>query len=316
MVEPHLSEQLQGKRNARAWKRQFKIAALGKGVWDVFTGVFFETASPDPDDYGLHGSGPNITTSASDDGKAPEALANLQRSKSRRNGRSTLGPEDVLGIIQESAEQGRKGLDFSGRMALYKFNLDEYDKSRKIVATAMALLLTWVHPSLRSQLEDFTDPRLAYEHLVARYSVTDARAREMSENKFSLISIGQYRTAQDYVNAIENAARDITEAGGYCDDAMIISKIIRGLGNHYTYKHFATQYHLLRDIDSKFEELDHVITQLLTFESSQAQDLDSRPDNRRSGFHYSRTDRYQRNNDYFQRRSGQPNYASPQTSQL
>jgi hypothetical protein len=29
-------EQLQGKRNICSWKRSFKVAALAKGVWDVF----------------------------------------------------------------------------------------------------------------------------------------------------------------------------------------------------------------------------------------------------------------------------------------
>jgi hypothetical protein len=36
MDNPNTFEQLQGKRNARSWKRTFKVAALAKGVWDVF----------------------------------------------------------------------------------------------------------------------------------------------------------------------------------------------------------------------------------------------------------------------------------------
>jgi hypothetical protein len=57
---------------------------------------------------------------------------------------------------------------------------------------------------------------------------------------------------------------------------MVISKIIRGLRGHPLFKEFATQYHLLRDIDPKFEELDHVITQLLTYESSHVPEPDLR----------------------------------------
>jgi hypothetical protein len=36
MDNPNTFEQLQGKRNARSWKRTFKVAARAKGVWDVF----------------------------------------------------------------------------------------------------------------------------------------------------------------------------------------------------------------------------------------------------------------------------------------
>ena len=56
----------------------------------------------------------------------------------------------------------------------------------------------------------------------------------------------------------------------------MISKIIRNLRGHPIYKDFATQYHLLRNIDDKFNDLDHVITQLLTFESSNLPEPDLR----------------------------------------
>ena len=88
----------------------------------------------------------------------------------------------------------------------------------------------------------------------------------MTENQFNSIFITRYLTAQNYINAIENAQQDITEIEKYCDDVMMISKIIREFKKHSMYKNFVTQYHLFRDIDSKFEELNHVITQLFIFE--------------------------------------------------
>lgn len=268
-TDPSIYEQLQGKRNARVWKRKFKVAALGKGVWDVFNGIYTAVACPDPKDYGLENAQANATGQ----------LDSAKYEKGKRKARTTLGPDEVNNFIQQAAQDSadkKVGLDFNSRMTLYKFTLDEYDKGRKTVATAMALLISWVHDSLRGQLEAFNDPKDAYDHLVARYSVTDARAREMAENQFNGIYMSRFTTAQDYINAIENAQQDILEAGGYCDDAMMISKVIRGLRGHPMYKDFATQYHLLRDIDTKFEELDHVITQLLTFESSNFPEPDFR----------------------------------------
>ncbi|KAI4115048.1 MAG: hypothetical protein LQ338_007915 [Usnochroma carphineum] len=272
-MEPSSYDQLQGKRNARAWKRQFKVAALGKGVWDVFTGIYTAVACPDAKDYGLENAQADATAPAT------QLSEDEKNDKGKRKARTTLGPEEIGDFIKNaaaSAAEQKKGLDFNSRMTLYKFTLDEYDKGRKIVATAMALLINWVHASLRGQLEAFVDPKEAYDHLVARYSVTDARAREMAENQFNNIYISRFGSAQNYINAIENAAQDIKEAGGYCDSPMLISKIIRGLRGHPTFKDFATQYHLLRDIDTKFEDLDHVITQLLTFESTNQQEPDFR----------------------------------------
>ena len=37
-----------------------------------------------------------------------------------------------------------------------------------------------MHDSLRGQLEAFDDPKEAYDHLLTRRSVTDARARDMA----------------------------------------------------------------------------------------------------------------------------------------
>jgi hypothetical protein len=282
MTEPSTYNQLQGKRNARSWKRQFKVAALAKGVWDVYTGVYKPTVCPDYDDYGL-------SQAADAAQKASKSVEDSGRDRDR--GRATLGPEDVKAFISsatKATEETAKGLDFQGRMALYKFTLDEYDRGRKITQTAMSLLISWVHPTLRGQLEMFEDPQAAYEYLVNRYDVSDARAREIAENEFNAIYITRYTTAQDYINAIENAKMDIIEAGGHCDEQMMISKLIRGLRGHPKYKEFATQYHLLRDIDIKFENVDHVITQLLTYESNHLPDLDFRGSARpaRGGFNY------------------------------
>ena len=276
-MEPISSDQLQGKRNARSWKRQFKVAALGKGVWDVFNGIYSAVACPDPKDYGLQNAqqdATEVSSSHTDDEKSK-----IEDGKGKRKARATLGPDEIQDFIRKSAEtavEQKRGLDFKSRMTLYKFTLEEYDKGRKTIATAMALLIVWVHPSLRGQLETFTDPKEAFDHLLSRYSVTDARAREMAENLFNGIYVTRFISAQNYINAIENAQQDILEAGGYCDSTMMISKIIRGLRGHPMYKDFATQYHLLRDIDDKFNDLDHVITQLLTFESSNLPEPDFR----------------------------------------
>jgi hypothetical protein len=169
------------------------------------------TPIPDADDYGFaynqtsdktpkNNPATETAGSSAGDGKKKE--------KERRRTRGTIGPDEIKQFVKQSAEaatDASKGQDFAGKMALYKFNLDEYDKGRKIISTAMALLITWIHASLRGQLEAFDDPKKAYDYLVGQYDITDAQARELAENQFSAIYATRYPNAQDYINAIKNS---------------------------------------------------------------------------------------------------------------
>ena len=59
-----------------------------------------------------------------------------------------MRPEHVSELIKQAADtaaEQKQGIDYNSRLTLYKFTLDEYDKGRKVIATAMALLITWVH---------------------------------------------------------------------------------------------------------------------------------------------------------------------------
>ena len=141
-MEPSSSDQLQGKRNARSWKRQFKVAALGKGVWDVFNGIYTAVACPDPKDYGLQNAQRDATEVS--DSQANDEKSKTGEDKGKRKARATLDPDEIQNFIRKSAEtviDQKKGLNFNSRMTLYKFTLDEYDKDRKIITTAIALLI-------------------------------------------------------------------------------------------------------------------------------------------------------------------------------
>lgn len=69
MSSPTESQQLKGKSNARAWKEAFKIAAMSKGYWDVFTGVFVPVVAPDPALYKLTEKLPAGLSDPEKDGK-------------------------------------------------------------------------------------------------------------------------------------------------------------------------------------------------------------------------------------------------------
>lgn len=307
-MEPSKWQLLRGKENARQWKRDFKVAAMAKGVQDVFTGIFKPSPVPNPKDYGLEKDGaPSDDTvkfimvvdvedpSSSADKGLGKNVPGQQKRKEKRViekprseltddellaykkyqkslARETLNPDQIHAIVN-ATNAVQEGLEFSGRLAIYKFNLDEYDKSRRIINTAMALLMTWVDPSLRAQMEPFDDPKDAYDFMLDRYTVSDARAHEMATNNFEKLYVAQFNSVQQYVNAIENAREDILDAGGICNDTMVINKIIRGLSGPF--KPFVTQYHMLQEMVGMSFGIDAVITQLLTFESNMPKSYDS-----------------------------------------
>lgn len=263
MSEPPARYQLQGATNHRKWAREFKTEALAEGVWDVFSGIYVAPLSPDPADYGLDAASPPGTPSKNNAPDTPTKKAPGGK------GRQTIGPDDIRAFIDAAASaeaDKRKGIDYASRIQLFRYQLDDYDKGRRMVGKALALLRLWVHPALRSQLEVFRDPKEAYDHLLSRYAVSEERAKEIAESKFESIVQIDYRNVQDYVNAIEEAVQDLGDAGIDVPDPRVISKIIRGLNESYAL--FVSQYHLLREFNDKFLELDFVITQLLTHENT------------------------------------------------
>jgi hypothetical protein len=110
-MDPSESQQLKGKQNARQWKQAFKVAAHAKGVWDVFTGVFAPAECPDPVDFNLAGTPP---ADASEDDKT----------KGAPKSRTTLDATDVIELVKRANNKG-DGMDFSSRLSLYKFRLEE-----------------------------------------------------------------------------------------------------------------------------------------------------------------------------------------------
>jgi len=269
MIEPTIGQQLKGKANARRWRDNFKVAAHAKGVWDVFSGVFEPVDPPDPKAFGLPSAIHQWTNESNNDEPQLPADGNKSKEnkeKARAKARPSLLPDEISKMIAAGTAAQATSADLSAKLAMFKFQLDEYDKGRKVHDTAMALLYVWVHESLRPQLAQFEHARQAYIWLLERYSISDVRALEVATNEFELTGIANFRTVQEYVNAIEAARADIIDAGGYCDNKMTINKIIRGLSGPYN--EFVTQFHMLQEIDPNSGDLDHVITQLLTFEST------------------------------------------------
>ena len=284
---------LRGQVNYLQWWRDFQVVAQAKGFFDIITGREIIYAPPNASDFGFdeveeveniedvdQDKGPANPTIV--DGKIakPDQAATtetpvIEKPKKDRKGRYSLSPYELSKIRDEassSQDQGEKAatptskkLDLSSRLALYKFNLEAYEKSRKRVHQAMALLVYWVDPVIRGRLQTYLEPYAAVKYLESQYKMSEVRLQEAAANSFERVHLSKCKGVQDFLNKIENARQDILDSGGMCTEGMIISKIMRSLTSDFN--SFVDHYHFFRDNDPGTLDLAQMTSRLLTFES-------------------------------------------------
>ena len=272
---------LRGQQNFACWSRDFQIVAQAKGLWDVITGFESPIEQPSIDDYDF-ASGLNHAKidesiagpSTGNDTPERESKIRTESGKRRRNRKTTLGPEEVMKLQRDAADEHsgdispiptKPILDFQSKLALYKFNLDAFEKNQKKLNQAMALIVCWVDPTIRGRLQQYYMPHNAWLYLISQYKMSDVRALELALDRFEQITISKCKNAQDYLNELESSQQDILDAGGDCSDQAIISKMVQGLSNQYS--RFVDNYHFFRDNDMAATDLNQMTSRLLTFES-------------------------------------------------
>ena len=279
---------LKGQVNYLQWWRDFQVVAQAKGFFDIITGREAIYAPPNPSDFGFDEveEVENIEDVNSSEGPKGPIIVDgkiikpdtkeeevVEKTKKSRRGRFSLTPHELSSIRDEaSSSQAKettgsthKKLDFSSRLALYKFNLDAYEKSHKRVHQAMALLVYWVDPVIRGRLQSYVEPFAAVKYLESQYKMSEVRLQESAANNFEHIHLSKCRGVQDFLNKIENARQDILDSGGMCTEGMIISKIMRSLTPQFN--PFVDHYHFFRDNDPSTLDLAQMTARILTFES-------------------------------------------------
>ena len=275
---------LKGPSNYLRWSRDFQVVAQAKALWEYFSGRAEVIEKPKPSDYGFGGGSVDIS-----DATPVDEDESIKRIKRERKGkaRQSLLPSEIQAIKDSGdAKEGSSGQaqakptqttsDASYRLAVFKFELDMYEKFQKQMSMAMALLVAWVDPSIRGRLQSFEDPYVAYSWLKIQYSLTPVRALELAQNNFERLRLSSCNGMQSYINEVEIARLDIEQAGGTCTDDTVVSKLIRGLNGDYDA--FVDQYHFFRDTSDAKYDLPTMTHRLLTFES----DLIQRKQNRRT----------------------------------
>ena len=294
---------LKGQVNYLQWWRDFQVVAQAKGFFDIFTGRETIWAPPNASDFGFDEAEESVGENIEDDNpsegpkgptivdgkivkpnptKGNETETTPVKPKKGRKARFSLTPLELSSIRDEASssqtvddDKGKdtqvntdtthKKLDLSSRLALYKFNLEAYERSHKRVHQAMALLVYWVDPVIRGRLQLYTEPFTAVKYLESQYKMSEVRLQESAANKFEQIRLSKCGSVQDFLNKIENARQDILDSGGMCTEGMIISKIMRSLTPQFN--PFVDHYHFFRDNDPSTLDLSQMTARLLTFES-------------------------------------------------
>ena len=176
------------------------------------------------------------------------------------------GSDDTLMSDGTQPTISNEATDNSSRIAEYRINLEEYERNNKRVRTAAALLQYWVDPAIHGTIQSYMNPVDAWNYIQSQYKMQDARSLDIALATMEKITLATCPSVQEYLNQHEMSRLDIKDAGGDYTDAQLMSKLIRGLTQHYNA--FVDQYHLLHDIDGlKAPDLKGLASRLLTFES-------------------------------------------------
>ena len=222
---------LTGQDNYLPWVRDFKLTATSEGVWEFYQGTEEVLAKPEREDY------------------------QIPKSKKKR-----------LTADAEIAAAGGVPIDtntLETNIIHFKLDVDEWKENDRKVRRALTLLPQWVDPAIRGKLQEYKDPKDAWEYLRGQYKMTNARALDIALSKMGRLKLQDCNSMQEYLNQHELLKLDIIDAKGTYDDAQLVSKILRGLTPKYN--NFVDQYHLLNDdVNNNVKEM---TTKLLTYES-------------------------------------------------
>ena len=226
---------LSGQDNYNAWVRDFKLLAKAEGIWQFYQGSEPLLSKPNRDDY-------HIPQQKKKRVSADDSIVN--------SGNTSIPTTGQLNTLETNIVQ-------------YKLDVEEWKEHDKRVRRAQTLLPEWVDPAIRGKLEEYENPKDAWDYLQSQYKMTNARALDIALSKMGRLRLQDCKSMQDYLNQHEILKLDIVEAKGVYDDSQLISKIFRGLS--FKYNNFVDQYHLMNEDENV--KLKDITTKLLTYES-------------------------------------------------
>ncbi|KAI9848264.1 MAG: hypothetical protein M1837_000528 [Sclerophora amabilis] len=239
MIVDH--QKLKGQDNYTRWKRDFKCLAQVNGVWRLITGERPILPKPNRGEYQYLGSfqpGQKTTTTTTKEA-AEEGEEEAE-----------VGTSEVSDLHRRIAE------------CEYTLDLEQYEKNKRLVRLASALIVYGLDPAIRDDVPRFDAPPDAWKWIESRYKMPDARARHIAYARLNELKLVSCVSLSDYLNQLEMCRQDIQDAGGQYPDERLISRIISGLPP--SYRPFIMMYRL--DQHRRIDGFTKFTNCLLTFE--------------------------------------------------
>jgi reverse transcriptase-like protein/LTR polyprotein gag-polypeptide-like protein/gag-pre-integrase-like protein/Pol polyprotein len=243
---PQNFQVLTGQDNYPRWLRDFKMVAVGKGVWSLYSGDSKSISKPTKEDYGIEERGtvrkeePAVKTRMSADKEIAEQSS--------------------------SAEMKEQGESLADRISRYRLDFDEWRYYDKLQRTALATLMASVHQSIRGNLSQYDTPEDAWRWLKKHFKMSNVRLIEIAYAKLRKIKLTDFNSMQGYINELVLLKDDLKSCGAACDEDFIITTTILGLSS--AYEAFVDQYHYQLSYDNKTLSFSELTERLLTQEST------------------------------------------------
>jgi hypothetical protein len=183
---------LRGKINFITWKREFEREAKAHDVLDLFTGEEEILEKPQKELY-----------IDDDDDKDTITIASTQ--KTLKN--------------------------FHANTLRYTIDYNNWKTNKDSLRTANKLLNAWISESIRIEIEATKNAKEAYDLIVARYKISNERARDDLLSEMKKLTIENCDNVTDYLNKLRRFRSDLAVVDYELTDGLYVTALLDGLDN-------------------------------------------------------------------------------------
>ncbi|KAH5782140.1 hypothetical protein HBI88_088490 [Parastagonospora nodorum] len=211
---------LVGQQNFAKWDRDVKVTAQYLSVWNHINGDAMITEKPEILPY------------------LTEAFQTVKRDTkpTTTNGVNDAGQAtrvNVPAMIEENDKVFYQQIMVKNAEKKYEQALDTWNQQNRKVGKALTLLRLHVADPIRSVLNNYSDPSLAYKYLVKQYKLSDYQNLQMLHKEIESLNLSQCKNLDDFFSNLEDRVIHLRELSGSYDNTALQAKIFRSLTPEY-----------------------------------------------------------------------------------
>lgn len=206
MDEVTADRKLKGNTNFASWKREFERAAKANDTLKYLTGEEVVPLKPRKEDYIVKPAGIEMRRSARTKKTSTPAID---------DGDETDDPQATLMTTNSSLR--------------WQIDYNEHINAKKMMKLARKLLDTWVFDGIKTEIEDYTDAKEAYDFIKKQYEVTFERARDSLLNQLNELKLEDCTSVTKYINKLRQIKADLKNVKYDMTDDIFATALLHGL---------------------------------------------------------------------------------------